>query len=86
MVVDFGSGLYQLQLGIITKGHPAIQLPLQQKCDHKPVNANQPVSVILQIQQINSNQYRKRHLHPNVHILEHHENQFQVHVLQLQYL
>ena len=66
--------------------HLLVQLPLDQERNNEPVNSDQAVLVVLQVQQIYRAQNRKRRLNCHVHVLEHYEGQAQVDVLQVQNL
>lgn len=49
MIVYFGSGLDQFEFGIVAVSHFRVQLPLDEKGYHKPINSNQSVLVVFQV-------------------------------------
>ena len=86
VVVEVGSLLNQFEFGGVAVSHPAVQLPLQQKHDQKPVDPYYSVVRTLVEEQADGHNDGERSLEDHVHVFEQIEYQLQIHVLQLNYL
>lgn len=79
-IINFGPFIDEFEFGLIAVDHFAIEFPLDQKGNYKPVNTNESVHMTFPEQQHYRHYYRKWSLNHHVHILEHVKNQFQVHI------
>ena len=83
VVVEVGSLFDQFEFGCVTMGHPAIEFPLQQKHDQKPVDPYKTVVRTLVEKQADGHNNGERSFEDHVHIFEQIEYQLQIHILQL---
>lgn len=85
LIVYVCSFLNESQLGRVAMSHSPVKLSLKQERNYEPVHRNKTVSLALYEKHYDCHNYRKRHFEYQVHVPEKSENQFQVHVLQMNY-
>lgn len=79
-IIDFWPFIYQSELGLVAMPHSAVKLPLDQKGNNKPVNADKSVGLTFPKQKNNGHDDGKRCFKDQVHVSEHCKHQLHVYV------